>query len=186
MRWDSLFEDFESQMAALQMRGLESEISGRAHVEIAAVGLTDRLRAATHDVMGLVLEGGLRLHGELRYVGRESLVLADGPRQWLVPHAAVTYVMDLGRRVEQSTRPGNLGLASGLRALARDRVHVNAHLSGSGSEGRVVTGVIDRVGRDHFDLTVSRGEVRREHDVRAVVTIPFGSLLALSSREVHA
>ncbi|BAS17203.1 hypothetical protein AHiyo8_55060 [Arthrobacter sp. Hiyo8] len=43
-------------------------------------------------------------------------------------------------------------------------------------------GVIDRVGKDHFDLAVMLpGEVRRSGNVVSVATIPFQSLAALRS-----
>ncbi len=75
-----------------------------------------------------------------------------------------------------------MGMATALRALARDRAELNVYLNARTGNGHKVQGVIDRVGRDHFDLAVvPEGEVRRVGNVMAVLTIPFSSLAALSS-----
>jgi hypothetical protein len=45
-----------------------------------------------------------------------------------------------------------------------------------------LSGVIDRVGRDYFDVALTRpGEVRRAANVTQVASVPFSSLAALRS-----
>lgn len=83
---------------------------------------------------------------------------------------------------EPSSVRRKLGLASALRGLARDRADLSVFLIG-GAEGMPgLSGVIDRVGRDYFDLAVTRpGEARRATNVSQVATVPFSALGALRS-----
>lgn len=184
MRWDALFEDMEAQLASERLLGLESEISERARMEMAVIDVSDRLRGAIGQKIDVTLRSGTQVSGTLSHVGSESLVLDEGPHQWLVPVTAVLTYRGLGRqaRAGQSTASQRLGLASALRMLARDRAELAVHLLESAREERMMRGVIDRVGRDHFDLAVMLpGEVRRSGNVASVATIPFQSLAALRS-----
>lgn len=184
MRWDALFDDLEAQFAAENRLGHEAEISERARIETAGVELHERLRGSAGSQIGVLLASGTLVRGGLAHVGSEWLVLNEGMHQWLVPFAAVVSYQGLGR-LAQGTRSKTelmLGLASALRGLARDRAELAVYLaSGSGREQQL-GGVIDRVGRDHFDLAVvAPGEVRRAGNVSSVMTVPFVSLAALRS-----
>lgn len=184
MRWDALFEDMEAQLASEHLLGLESEISERARVETAGIELSDRLRGAIGQKIDVKLRSGTLVSGTLSHVGSEWLVLDEGRHQWLVPGEAVLTYQGLGRqaRASQSKTVQRLGLASALRMLSRDRSEVAVHLLGSTSEERAMRGVVDRVGKDHFDLAVMMpGEVRRHGSVVFVATVPFRSLAALRS-----
>ncbi|MFE4197807.1 hypothetical protein ACFRJ9_18275 [Paenarthrobacter sp. NPDC056912] len=185
MRWDSLFFDLESQIYAERALAGESEISERARVEYAGVELTDRLRGAAGTEVRLVLIDGSAIRGGVGHVGSEWLVLAEGGRQWFVPYASVVSYQGLGRlaRKPASRTRLSLGIASALRVLARDRAELMVHLAVRAEGGRTVQGVIDRVGRDYFDLAViPQGEARRAGSVATVMTIPFAAFIALCSQ----
>lgn len=184
MRWDALFGDMEAQLASERLLGLESEISERARVELAGIDVSDRLRGAIGQKIDVKLRSGTQVSGTLSHVGCESLVLDEGLHQWLVPVAAASMYQGLGRQARsgQSTASLRLGLASALRMLARDRAELAVHLLESARGEATMRGVIDRVGKDHFDLAVTLpGEVRRSGKVVSVATIPFQSLAALRS-----
>ncbi|MEJ1113868.1 hypothetical protein WBN73_05375 [Paenarthrobacter sp. CCNWLY172] len=184
MRWDSLFDDLEAQFSAERALEAESEITERARMELAGIELGDRLRGATGSGLKLFLADGNIIHGVLGRVGAGWLVLPEGSRQWLVPLAAVLTFQGLGRLALKpvSTVRQLPGIASVLRALARDRSAVVVHLSTRAGGGVKVNGVIDRVGRDHFDIAVVRdGEVRRAGNVASVMTVPFSAVAALCS-----
>lgn len=184
MRWDALFEDLEAQLASERLLGLESEVSERARVEIAGIDVCDRLRGAIGQEIEVKLRSGTHVSGTLSHVGSESFVLDQGRQQWLVPLSAALAYQGLGRQAlaVQSTASQRLGLASALRMLARDRAEVAVHLLESAQGEEAMRGVVDRVGRDHFDLAVMLpGEVRRSGNVVSVATIPFQSLAALRS-----
>lgn len=189
MRWDALFEDMEAQLASEHLLGLESEISERARVEIAGIEVSDRLRGAIGRNIAVKLRSGTLVSAVLSHVGSEWLVLDEGRHQWLVPLAAVLTYQGLGRhqvRASQTKAAQRLGLASALRMLARDRSELAVHLHESTSGERAMHGVVDRVGKDHFDLAVMMpGEVRRSGNVVSVATVPFQSLAALRSLRGH-
>lgn len=184
MRWDALFADMEAQFDAEIRLGLESEVAERARIELAGIGLADRLRGALGHSLGLGLASGLNIRGALVHVGGEWLVLDEASHQWLVPLRSVVAYEGLGRFAVagQSKIRQKLGLASALRGLARDRSDLSVHLDTGTAQERVVTGVIDRVGLDHFDLAITLpGEPRRAGRVAGVTTIPFSRLSALRS-----
>ena len=184
MRWDSLFDDLEAQFSAERALEKESEITDRARVELAGIDLSDRLRGAAAAEIKIVLVDGNVIRGMLSHAGSEWLVLTEGVRQWLVPYASVLSYQGLGRvALKPSSRmQHSLGIASALRALSRDRSELVVHLMVRTGDGYKLHGVIDRVGRDHFDLAVvPQGEVRRPGNIAAVLTIPFSSLAALCS-----
>ena len=184
MRWDSLFDDLEAQFSAERALEKESEITDRARVELAGIDLSDRLRGAAAAEIKIVLVDGNVIRGMLSHAGSEWLVLTEGVRQWLVPYASVLSYQGLGRvALKPSSRmQHSLGIASALRVLSRDRSELVVHLMVRTGDGYKLHGVIDRVGRDHFDLAVvPHGEVRRPGNIAAVLTIPFSSLAALCS-----
>ncbi|MDI2035034.1 hypothetical protein [Paenarthrobacter nitroguajacolicus] len=183
MRWDSLFNDLEAQFSAERALERETEITERARVELAGIELADRLRGLGDGRVKVVLASGATLLGNVSHLGSEWFVLVEGLRQWLIPFPSVLSYQGLGRLALKATprllRP--LGLAAALRVLSRDRAPVVLHL-GSTAGGIELRGVIDRVARDHFDVAVLQdGEVRRAGNVAGVVTVPFSSLVALSS-----
>lgn len=183
MRWDALFNDLESQLAESDRLSLDAEVSERARAEEVGIGLADRLRAALGCLVGVHLSGGETLHGTLGHAGADALVLRDDPHQILVPYAAVARYVGLGRfsRSEPSQVRRALGLAHSLRALARGRAVLTVTL-GSGGGAVRLEGVIDRVGRDYFDLAaVVPGEPRRSLQVTGVSTVPFAALAAIRS-----
>jgi len=184
MRWDSLFSDLEAQFSAERVLESESEITERARVELGSVELNDRLRGVAGSGIKVMLVDGTVLRGRLSHIGSEWIVLTEEARQWLVPHGSVLSYQGLGRLAikEPSRVQRSLGIASALRALSRGRVPLVVYLTVRKGDGHKLDGVIDRVGKDHFDLAVVvPGEERRAGSVAAVVTVPFDSLTAISS-----
>ncbi|MFF2842306.1 hypothetical protein [Paenarthrobacter sp. NPDC057981] len=184
MRWDSLFNDLEAQFSAERSLEKEAEITERARVELAGIELTDRLRAVGAGRVKVVLSSGAALLGSISHMGNEWFVLDEGVRQWVIPFPSVITYQGLGRLAMKATprlvKP--LGFAAALRALARDRASVIVHVRAQVPQSFEIRGVIDRVGRDHFDVAVvQEGEVRRAGNVASVVAIPFGALVAVSS-----
>jgi hypothetical protein len=116
--------------------------------------------------------------GVLREVGSQWLLLEEGgPRDVVVPLAAVVAVTGLTARTDAAAAAGQvyarLGLGSALRAVARDRSAVSLWLV----DGSVVTGTIDRVGGDFLEVTTrGSGERRRGGEVASVHTVPFAAV----------
>ena len=182
MRWDSLFGDMEAQFFAERTLAREAEVTERARVEVAQFELSDRLRGAVDRNVVVVLTNGSKEIGSLGRVGSDWLVLNSAGRQWLIPFHAVSYFENLGRLAQKPANRRALvfPLASALRGLARERLDVVIHLS-AGTPGRVLHGVIDRVGKDFLEIAVTGGEARRTNAVTAVATVAFKSLLGVCS-----
>ncbi|MFF2315653.1 hypothetical protein ACFVTE_05220 [Arthrobacter sp. NPDC058097] len=184
MRWNALFQDLEQQLAEAGVLGMESEIAERSRADTAAIALDDRLRGSVGCHVGVHLNSGPVFAGTLSHAGSESLVIEEPTHQVLIPYAAVGHYTGLGRFAvaEVSIVRRKLGLASALRGLARDRAELTVLLAGR-SPDLQLPGVIDRVGRDFFDLALTLpGEARRAGRVADVATVPFQSLSALRSR----
>jgi hypothetical protein len=184
MRWDALFSDIESQFAEDSRLSLEAEITERSRVETASVELVDRLRGSVGAQVAVHAASGTVFEGKLAHAGADALVLNEARHQVLIPYYAAARYVGLGRLSwgEPSQVRSRIGLASALRGMSRDRAELAVILTqGYGQENRLA-GVIDRVGRDFFDLAImSPGEVRRASLVNQVSTIPFASLTAIRS-----
>lgn len=184
MRWDALFGDMEAQLSASDRLLQESEITERSRADVAGAQLADRLRASVGLRVVVHLNTGSVFDGTLGHVGGESLVINDQLHQVLIPYAAVSRYEGVGRfsLPEPSSVRRKIGLASALRGLARDRAALSVYLAGGTPQAAGLNGVIDRVGRDYFDLAITRpGEPRRAGNVSQVASVPFSSLGALKS-----
>jgi hypothetical protein len=184
MRWDALFTDLEAQLAAGERLDLEAEIADRMRADAAAVELADRLRGSLGLRIGVEIVSGSRFEGTLSHAGSQALVLHDPRRQVLIPYAAAVQYEGLARLAvrEQSKVRQQLGLASALRGLSRNRTRLWVLAVRWAGPETALHGVIDKVGRDHLDLAVTEdGEDRRESNVRKMVTVPFSALAAIRS-----
>jgi hypothetical protein len=169
-----LFADLEAQLDAAVVAEREGAVAELTRAEQASVTLADRLRAAVGQSVRAELRDGDVVEGRLAHAAHEwfQIDARTAPRrvQHLVPTAAVATFAGLGSRAEPSTaRTDALGLGTALRALQRDRSRVQVR-----TDAGTVVGRIDRVGRDHLDLTAvegARGTVR---------VVPFVALLRVS------
>lgn len=193
MRWDNLFDDLEGQLE--QELGAE-ETDLRAEEERLRLGrltLRDRLLALSvgenPGPVRVTLADGSTLELRPRTFGRDWIsgdVVDQSARraQFILPLGAIAGLLltrvQVSDSLEDSATPENerglsrrLGLAFVLRDLCRRRQAVELVLD----EG-VITGTIDRVGRDHLDLAVHEaGTVRRESLVSHYRVVPFARVL---------
>lgn len=180
MRWERLFDDLSAQWDAATREQRLAEVVDRTRRELATVSLLARLAAHSGELDLLVLGGG-RLAGTVLDLGSDFLVLADGPIQRLVPMAAVVQVGGLGRRsaaASEVTAARRFGLGYALRGIARDRAAVLL----DDVAGRRLTGTIGVVGADHLDFAEHPLDMApRAEAVRAVHTVPFAAVVAVSS-----
>jgi hypothetical protein len=166
-RWERLFTDLESQAAAQLRAEVDGELADKTRHARGEVPFVDRLRAAGGRRVTLRMGGGLVATGIVRQVAREWLVLGqDGTSTpSLVATGAIRSAQGVGR---DATPPGvsplvELPLRSMLRIVARDRSPVRLWLT----DGQVLEGTLDDVGRDHIDVAVHPlDEPRRPGSVR--------------------
>jgi hypothetical protein len=174
MRWQQLFADLEAQFAEAASAPERAEEASRARAEMGAVRLPERLGAALDHPVLVRCRGAGQVGGTLVDLGPDWLLLEDdGGRDVLVAVAAVLAVGGLGRETAVAEPAGpvrsRLDLRRAVRALARDRAAVQVVLV----DGGTLTGTVDRVGADHFELAEHEADLPRRADavagVRAVV-----------------
>lgn len=195
MRWDSLFDDLESQLER-EISVEESDVDAEEErLRLGRLSLRDRLvalrGAAAPDAPPTI--GVIFAHGE-RIVARPVLVARDWfsadlcddsahQRHCIIPLFSVlgislsaslasTSLADAGDsgHPELSAR---LGLAFVLRDLCRKRRAIEV-VTPLGS----AYGTIDRVGKDHIDLAMHEpGSPRRSSVVTEIRLLPFASIM---------
>lgn len=193
MRWDSLFDDLESQ---LEHELHAEELDRRAEEHRLRVGrftLRDRLQtfAARDGHRGEVLIelvtgasivvlpqafGRDWMSGDL--VGRDAasgacIVPLDAVAGVVLPKQSVARSLDVPDRDEQAPRlTDRIGLSFALRDLCRRRVYVQLHCRSTSPT--VHGGTLDRVAGDHVDLAVHEpGAPRRERNVSHQRLVPI-------------
>jgi hypothetical protein len=188
MRWDRLFTDLEAQLEAADAAEFAGEVVERTRIEVGALRLVERLRAALDATVRLTCVGQEQVAGRLLRVGPDWVLVAERPeREAVVPLTAVTSVAGLG----PWSSPGaggasgvvaaKLDLRYALRGVARDRAGVVVTLV----DGTVVAGTVDRVGADFVEIAEHpAGELRRARAVRQVRTVPLPALSVIRTRAI--
>lgn len=150
MRWERLFDDLEGQLAEEHSEELRAEIAERTRREVARVELADRFRECAGQQLTLHVRGAGPVRGAMTASGPDWILIAEpAGTEVVVPRAAVTQIVGLGRRVGAvGLVAGRLGLGYVLRGIARDRAAVALVLI----DGGTLHGVIERVGADHLDV----------------------------------
>jgi hypothetical protein len=179
MRWEQLFADLEAQWEAEQRRDLDAEVADRTRRERASVGLYERLAAGVGQEVRAALRGGPVVVGEVVDVGSGWVLLHAASGPVLVPLVALVAVSGLSARAGGSAVGRRFGLGYALRGLSRDRAVVEV-LDVAG--GRV-TGTIDAVGSDCFDLSEHPvDQPRRPENVTGRRLVPFAAVVSVTAR----
>ena len=181
MRWDDLFDGLDRQFEELLDAAEDAENADRARVAFGAVTATERLVSAVGATVRVRLPDNRQVSGLLTRVGPDFLLIRENHAvDLLVAWSAVLGVEGLSQR----TGPGlgtvdtRLDLRRAVRSLARDRAPVTV-LSAHGTE---ISGTIDRVGADFFEIaTHAAWEIRRTSAVRGVVLVPLPAVTLIRS-----
>ena len=195
MRWDSLFDDLESQLER-EISVEESDVDAEEErLRLGRLSLRDRLVAlqsaaapSERLVLGVILAHGERVLVHPVLIGRDWFsadVIDDSThqRQCIVPTYSVMGISmsppqaaaslagsDDSGHPELSAR---LGLTFVLRDLCRRRRAIEV-VTPAGS----LRGTIDRVGKDHFDLAIHElGTQRRASEVTELRVVPLASVM---------
>lgn len=178
-RWDELFADLESRWDAEVRRELDAEVADRTRRERAAIGLLDRLSAAVGSgEITVSLVDGSRVTDRVADAGDGWLLLGGPPTgrlaAVLIPFAAVTGVVGLGRGADQGAPGRRFGFGYALRGLSRDRAAVTVVDASGGS----CTGTIDVVGRDFVEVSQHALDMpRRPENVTGRRVVPTASVV---------
>ncbi|MDH6236002.1 hypothetical protein [Cryobacterium sp. CG_9.6] len=201
MRWDNLFDDLEGQLER-ELTAEESDL--RAEQERHRLGgltLRSRLMVLSLGPSGaatvrLALTTGHTVIVRATTFGRDwfaadlftteetgARTAAGGGSQCVVPLASVAGLLLTADQVERSLGPevespsaarlsDRIGLPFVLRDLCRRRASLEIH-----TPNAVLTGTIDRVGRDHLDLAVHpAGALRRTPNVEHYRVLPLDQM----------
>lgn len=189
MRWDELFADLEGQLEA----GLGAEERDREAEEerlrLGRLALRDRIAAiGASDVPHVAVElvTGETVVVRPRTIGRDW-VTGDlpGDAQGVLPLAGVAALLPSPAQIAASLRPvqqgsltDRLGLPFVLRDLARRRRRLEVV-----TRRGVLTGTLDRVGRDTVDLALHPAdEWRRSGAVAAVRVLALAEVVLVRVR----
>lgn len=185
MRWEALFADLDAQWEAAEAAELAVEVADRSRREMAYLRLVDRLRPAVgsrlrFDVASPAGPERGTITGRLLALGVDWLLADDGTGgEVLVPLRSVQVVRGLRGEAAHPGHEGQVGarldLRHVLRGVARDRSGCLVTLT----DGRTVSGTIDRVGVDFVDLAEhAPDEFRRSRSV-AGATLPLAAIVLL-------
>jgi hypothetical protein len=180
-----LFEDLESQAAALDEDDRRSEVAERTRIELGRLSLAQRLHAAIGCHVGLRLLDGQTVSGPAVRWGADWLLVA-GAEEVLVRHRAIVAATGLPARATAVNGIGavasGLPLRAALRAIARDRSRVTVSMI----DGTQATGTPDRVGGDWLDLALhDADQVPRQAEVGMRWTVPLESISAVRRPRAH-
>ena len=197
MRWDSLFDDLESQLEreiSAEEVDLDAEEErlrlSRLSVRDRLVGLQGATPAGCELRIGVTLCNGDRVVALPVMIGRDWFsadVFSESgrSRQVIVPLGSVAGVSLPPPQAHASlVGPGDiahpslsarLGLPFILRDLCRRRRSIEV-VTVAGA----VSGTIDRVGRDHLDLALHEpGSPRRASEVSEIRLVPLAAVILI-------
>lgn len=148
--------------------------------------LRDRLGGAMGREVQLRCIGGTRVDGIVRAVGRDWLLVAEGPlrTETLLASANLVAISGVGYRssVEADLDSADLAAREQLafrhlvRGLGRDRAPVAV----TTVDGSTHSGTFDRIGRDHADLAIHPMEVaRRPTSVTEIRILTLSSIVVI-------
>lgn len=184
MRWDELFADLEGQLEhGLGDEARETQLE-EERLRVGRASMRDRIAAVTGDPepLRVRLVDGSVVAVVPRTVGRDwvSGDLIGSAAQVVLPLAAVGALLPTPKQLARSLEPVSLdavtdriGLAFVLRDLARRRRALQIT-----TPGGLLTGTVDRVGRDHLDLAVHPIDGwRRASAVTRIEVLPLAQVL---------
>lgn len=177
MRWQRLFEDFESRWAAQRQRGIEEDAAEESRLIAARTTMTELLGAHQGAALRLMTASGRTVAGVLESVGADWVLVLQRGEEHLIPIRAITW-WEPASPPRRGASGGALRFTTALRALAAHREPVRL-LSLRGAEEVECEGVIDRVGADHLILRLSAephgvtgpGRGRRIYPFRAIAAL---------------
>jgi hypothetical protein len=184
MRWDELFADLEGQLEhGLGAEEREAELE-EERLRIGRASLRDRIAAiaAVPDPLRIRLTDGGAIDLVPRTVGRDwvSGDLAGTSAQAVLPLPAVDALLPTADQLRRSLEPVSLGAVTdriGLAFVLRDLARRRRGLQLTTPAG-VLTGTIDRVGKDHLDLGVHPADDwRRASAVSRIEVVALSRIL---------
>jgi hypothetical protein len=188
VRWDELFDDLEGQLEhelnaeSGDLRAEEERLRlGRLSVRSRLVSLAGGSGTDFGAVLRLVLQSGDTILIRARTFGRDWVaadLLGGAGGQCVLPLDAIAAVIlatgDIEHSLDSESESASrvverIGLPFVLRDLCRRRKSVELNTTTG-----ILTGTIDRVGRDHIDVAVhAPGTLRRSREIEQYRIVPL-------------
>ena len=177
MRWDSLFEDLESQLQAQLEAQFRDEVAENIRIERATENLAGKLRALTGRTVHLQLAGSVEAVGTVGPMGDDYLCLDAEASSLLIILRAIQRIT-----VPSSSRPALLPgpepspikLPALLRGLFRDRSRMRIH---DGQGKLLAEGTPAQIGQDFLVIAAHpRDEFPRESSITEHSIVPLAAI----------
>ena len=104
MRWQRLFEDFESRWAAQRQRGIEEDAAEESRLIVARTTMTELLGSHQGAALRLMTATGRTVAGVLESVGADWVLVLQRGEEHLIPIRAITWWAILDRQAGRPVR----------------------------------------------------------------------------------
>lgn len=186
MRWDSLFDDLEAQLAEQNRAQLRDEIAENTRIERATAELGESLLRFRGQEISVNLVGRTEIRALLGPCATDYFCLESESNQWIVRYQSVESIalpIAPGSSSSESKQGKAIRFSAVIRALLRDRARCHIH----GLQGQVLAeGTLTQVGKDFLVIAVhQRDEYVHSNGRKPQLLIPLGSVGWIVSRALN-
>lgn len=177
MRWDSLFDDLEAQLAEQERAQLRAEISENIRIERSTAELSTTLSRSRGQELSIRLSGGTEVRAALGPIAPDYLCLENERTQWVIVRSVIESIsLPVGNGATTDPRRGSKAIrfASVIRSLLRNRSRCLIH----GRAGNVLAeGTLAQVAKDYLVINIHpRDEFARAGHISGNLLIPLDSI----------
>lgn len=177
MRWDSLFDDLEAQLAEQSRAQLRDEIAENTRVERATAELSDSLARFRGTEISVKTVGRTEIRARLGPCATDYFCLETEIAQWVIRYQAVESIalpLSLGSASTGIRQAKTIRFSAVIRRMLRDRARCQIY----GSHGQLIAeGTLGQVAKDFLVIsTHQRDEYVRSSRPLNQLMIPLGSV----------
>lgn len=177
MRWESLFDDLESQLEGEVTAQFRDDVAQNIRAEMAAERIADRLSELTGTRMRIHLGAQIDILGTLGPVGSDYFCFSTDQADWIISLSrALSFSLPNGQRCRRyvSEKYATTKLTTLLRGVMRDRLRIQIF----GVDATVLgEGTLHQVAHDFLVLlTHPRDEFARESSISQQMLVPLRAL----------
>ncbi|WP_313813554.1 hypothetical protein [Glutamicibacter sp.] len=177
MRWDSLFDDLESQFHGEFAAQFRDEVTQNIRAEQAVETWAERLEKLISHELRLRLGPGLDILGVLGPLGDSYLCFETDQADWLISYRSIRSLsVPSGREQARRCRMGRpkIKFSTLLRSLMRDRSRIQLF---DDSGAAIAEGTLSQVGADFLVLLIHpRDEFARASSVTEQTMVPLSAV----------
>ena len=170
-----MLADADSAAAAEQVLERDAEVADRIHVTWGRITLADRLAAADGSQVRIHVRAGgepLWVAGSVADAGRDWCKIATSSGPIYVNVEQIISVAGLSGAAADPEQRSAISAARGFTQILRPLCRGGISVMAVTTDGRHLTGHIDRVGADHLDLATPRGSLCLHFRAISLVKVP--------------